>query len=300
MHDRSNYHRIIIIIIIIIIVIIIIIIIIIIITIIIIRIIIITIIIIIIITIIIIIIITIIIIIIIIIITIIIIIIIIILKRWFKYYLSFKQVLRSRILENLPRNNQSTIIPVLKHDKNCTATHIEPLNPQCTPPVSFLRNKYAETEKCERGQFWNNSEFKNLKSPNFSVFIFVVASRKKMGIAWRNLQEKSQKVSKQEFENLTGDVREVGMIIRTIDKLVGAIKEQGEQIEELQEILKEVNKVSIQKLDENILESKQWSSLFKNKVGVLTTDVGTVHGSEAETRTRMEKKMKTKDIGMTK
>ena len=53
---------------------------------------------------------------------------------------------------------------------------------------------------------------------------------------------------------------ELKLIIRTTDKLVGAIKEQGKQIEELQQNLNELNKVSIKKLDEDKQETKQWYS----------------------------------------
>ena len=61
--------------------------------------------------------------------------------------------------------------------------------------------------------------------------------------------------------------------------------EQGKQIEKLQENLKEVNKVSIKKLDENWLETMKW---LKNKIVTLNADVGKVQGSVADTRTKME------------
>ena len=74
-----------------------------------------------------------------------------------------------------------------------------------------------------------------------------------------------EEITKASKEELTEDVRELKMIIRTTDKLVEAIKEQGKQIEEFQENLKEVNKVSIQKLDENKLEAKHWSACLQTK-----------------------------------
>ena len=72
--------------------------------------------------------------------------------------------------------------------------------------------------------------------------------------------------AKEHLKGITEDVAKLKLIIRTTDKLVGAIKKQGKQIEELQQNLKELNKVSIKKLDENKEETKQWSSLFENKV----------------------------------
>ena len=47
---------------------------------------------------------------------------------------------------------------------------------------------------------------------------------------------------------------------------IEAIKEQVKQVEELKRNLIDVNKVSIQNLVENKLETKQWLTLFKNKV----------------------------------
>ena len=80
------------------------------------------------------------------------------------------------------------------------------------------------------------------------------------------------------MKSLTEDVAELKLIIRTTDKFVDAIKEQGKQSEELQQNLKELNKVSIKKLDENKQETKQWSSLFENKVETLITDIEKVQG----------------------
>ena len=74
---------------------------------------------------------------------------------------------------------------------------------------------------------------------------------------------------------ITEDVAELKLIIRTTDKLVDAIKEQGRQIEEL-------NKASIKKLDENKQETKQWSSLFKNKVETLITGIEKVQRSVSD------------------
>ena len=101
-------------------------------------------------------------------------------------------------------------------------------------------------------------------------------------------RRKNAKTSKHEFKNLTEDVKEVKMINRKADESDEAIKEQGKQIEEFHENLKEANKVSIQKLVENKLETKQWSACLKIKVEVLNTDSGKVQGSEAETRTTAE------------
>ena len=72
--------------------------------------------------------------------------------------------------------------------------------------------------------------------------------------------------AKEQLKGVTEDVAELKLIIRTTDKLVGAIKEQRKQIDEFQQNLKELNKVSIKKLDEVKQETKQWSSLFENKV----------------------------------
>ena len=54
-----------------------------------------------------------------------------------------------------------------------------------------------------------------------------------------------------------------GQLITKRNKLVEAIKEQGKQIDELHENLKVANKASIQKLDENKLETKQWFDCLK-------------------------------------
>ena len=43
-------------------------------------------------------------------------------------------------------------------------------------------------------------------------------------------------------EGVTEDVAELKLIMRTTDELVDAIKEQGRQVEELQQNLKELNK----------------------------------------------------------
>ena len=87
------------------------------------------------------------------------------------------------------------------------------------------------------------------------------------------------------MKGLTEDVAELKLIIRTTDKLVGAIKEQGKQIEELQQNLNELNKVSIKKLDEDKQETKQWYSLFENKV---ETDIEQVQGSLTFTNSEIE------------
>ena len=78
------------------------------------------------------------------------------------------------------------------------------------------------------------------------------------------------------------------MIIKTTDKLVDAIKDQGRQIEELQQNFKELNKVSIKKLEENKQVTKQWSSLFENKVETLITDVEKIQGSVTDTNSKIE------------
>ena len=78
----------------------------------------------------------------------------------------------------------------------------------------------------------------------------------------KKFAEENAKVSKEEFKNLTEDVKEVKMIIRMTDK-VEAFKEEGKQMEELQKNLKKVTKVSIQKLDESKFETKQWSVCSK-------------------------------------
>ena len=72
--------------------------------------------------------------------------------------------------------------------------------------------------------------------------------------------------AKEQLKVITEDVAELKMVIKTTDKLVDAIKDQGRQIEELQQNFKELNKASIKNLEENKQVTKQWSSLFENKV----------------------------------
>ena len=55
------------------------------------------------------------------------------------------------------------------------------------------------------------------------------------------------KESKEQLKGIIEDVAELKLIIRTTEMLIDAIKEQGKQIEELQQNLKELNKVSIKK-----------------------------------------------------
>ena len=74
------------------------------------------------------------------------------------------------------------------------------------------------------------------------------------------------------MKGLTEDVAEFKLIIRTTDKLAGAIKEQGKQIGELQFHLKELSKISTKSWMEK-QEAKQWSSLFENKVQTLIRDM---------------------------
>ena len=91
------------------------------------------------------------------------------------------------------------------------------------------------------------------------------------------------------MKGITEDVAELKLIIRTTDKLVDAIKDQGKQIEELQQNFNELNKVSIKKLDENKQETKQWSSLFENKVETLITDdIEKAQGSVTDTNSKIE------------
>ena len=87
------------------------------------------------------------------------------------------------------------------------------------------------------------------------------------------------KKSKEQLKGLTEDVAELKLIMRTTDELVDAIKDQGKQTEELQQNLKELNKVSIKKLEENKQETKQWSSSFENEVETMITDIEKVHAS---------------------
>ena len=47
--------------------------------------------------------------------------------------------------------------------------------------------------------------------------------------------------AKEQLKDVTEDVADLKMIIRTTDELVDAIKEQGRQIEELQQNLSELN-----------------------------------------------------------
>ena len=96
------------------------------------------------------------------------------------------------------------------------------------------------------------------------------------------------KESEEQLKGVTEDVAELKLIIRTTDELVGAINEQGKQIEELQQNLKELNKVSMKKLNENKQETKQWSSLFENKVETLITDIENVQGSVTDTKSKIE------------
>ena len=94
--------------------------------------------------------------------------------------------------------------------------------------------------------------------------------------------------AKEQLKGVTEDVVELKLIIKTIDKLVGAIKEQGKQIDEFQQNLKELNKVSIKKLDENKQEIKQWSSLFENKVETFITVIEKVQESVTDTNSKIE------------
>ena len=94
--------------------------------------------------------------------------------------------------------------------------------------------------------------------------------------------------AKEQIKGITEDVAELKLIIKTTDKLVDAIKEQGRQIEELHQNLKELNEVSIKKLDENKQETKEWPSLFENKVETLITDIEKVQGSVTDTNSEIE------------
>ena len=94
--------------------------------------------------------------------------------------------------------------------------------------------------------------------------------------------------AKEQLKVITEDVAELKMVIKTTDKLVDAIKDQGRQIEELQQNFKELNKVSIKKLEENKQLTKQWSSLFENKVETLITDNEEIQGSVTDTNSKIE------------
>ena len=94
--------------------------------------------------------------------------------------------------------------------------------------------------------------------------------------------------AKEQLKVITEDVAELKMVIKTTDKLVDAIKDQGRQIEELQQNFKELNKASIKKLEENKQVTKQWSSLFENKVETLITDVEKIQGSVTDTNSKIE------------
>ena len=101
-------------------------------------------------------------------------------------------------------------------------------------------------------------------------------------------EEINDKNAKEQLKGLTEDVAELKLNIRTTDKLVDAIKDQGKQIEELQQNLKDMNKVSKIKLDENKQEIEQRSSLFENKVETLITDIEKVQGSVTDIQNRNE------------
>ena len=85
------------------------------------------------------------------------------------------------------------------------------------------------------------------------------------------------------MKRVTEDVAELKLIIKTTDKLVDAVKDQGNwkstnwrASAELEWIEQSFNK----KLNENKQETKQWSSLFENKVETLITDdIEKVQGS---------------------
>ena len=94
--------------------------------------------------------------------------------------------------------------------------------------------------------------------------------------------------AKEQLKVITEDVAELKMVIKTTDKLVDALKDQGRQIEELQQNFKELNKVSIKKLEENKQVTKQWSRLFENKVETLITDVEKIQGSVTDTNSKIE------------
>ena len=99
--------------------------------------------------------------------------------------------------------------------------------------------------------------------------------------------EGNEKESKEQSKSLTEDISELKQISRTIDKLVGAFKERGKQIEELQQNLKKQNEVSIKKkLDENKRKIKQRSSFIENNLETLITDVEKVQDSMTERKSK--------------
>lgn len=101
----------------------------------------------------------------------------------------------------------------------------------------------------------------------------------------KKFADENAKEPKDQLKTLTEEVAELKVVIRTTDKLMEAISEQRTQIEELQQSLKELNKVSVRKLDENKQETKLWSSLFENKVETLITKV---QGSVTDTKDKIE------------
>ena len=100
--------------------------------------------------------------------------------------------------------------------------------------------------------------------------------------------KKFAEIAKEQLKGVTEDVAEIKLIIRTTDKLVDAIKDQGKQIEELQQNLKELNKVSIKKLDENKQEYQNGSVYLKMWLKFLITDVEKVQGSVTDTNSKIE------------
>ena len=96
--------------------------------------------------------------------------------------------------------------------------------------------------------------------------------------------DENAKESKEQLKGITEDVAELKLIIRTTDKLVDVIKEQGKQIEELQQNLKELNKVSIKSW---MRTNKKPNSLFDNKVKILITDIVKVQGSNTNSKIEM-------------
>ena len=59
------------------------------------------------------------------------------------------------------------------------------------------------------------------------------------------LKKFADEKGKEQLKGVTEDAVEIKLIIKTTDKLVDVIKEQGKQIDELQKNLNELNKVSI-------------------------------------------------------
>lgn len=104
----------------------------------------------------------------------------------------------------------------------------------------------------------------------------------------KRFADENAKDPKDQLKTLTEDIKEIKMIISTTDKLMESISEQKNQIEELQKSLKELNKVSVKKLDENKQETKLWSSLFESKVETLITDIEKVQGSVTDTKSKIE------------